>query len=52
MNTEHHNGASQPKGRDWRIHHSPLFWIGVALCLAAILIYVLSDDLTWRPITK
>jgi hypothetical protein len=35
--------------RDWRrIHHSPLFWIGVVLCLAAILIYVWSDDLAWR----
>jgi hypothetical protein len=36
--------------RDWRrIHHSPIFWIGIALCLAAIMIYVLSDDLAWRP---
>jgi hypothetical protein len=53
LNNGHRNGASQPKGRDWRrIHHSPLFWIGVALCLAAILIYVLSDDLSWRPVTK
>ena len=24
-------------------------WIGVALFLAAIAIYVLSDDLAWRP---
>jgi hypothetical protein len=37
--------------RDWRrIHHSPIFWIDVVLCLAGIAIYVLSDDLTWRPI--
>ncbi len=36
--------------RDWRrIHHSPMFWIGVVLCLSAIMIYVLSDDLAWRP---
>jgi hypothetical protein len=36
--------------RDWRrIHHSPVFWIGLVLCLAAIAIYVLSDDLAWRP---
>jgi hypothetical protein len=36
--------------RDWRrIHHSPIFWIGVVLCLSAIMIYVLSDDLAWRP---
>jgi hypothetical protein len=36
--------------RDWRrIHHSPLFWLGVVLFLAAIMIYVLSDDLSWLP---
>ncbi|MGM4891942.1 hypothetical protein [Tardiphaga sp. 839_C3_N1_4] len=29
------------------IHHSPLFWIGVVLCLAAIVIYVMSYDLSW-----
>ena len=35
---------------DWRrIHHSPLFWIGLAMCLAAIAIYLWSDDLSWRP---
>ena len=40
----------QNSGRDWRrIHHSPMFWIGVVMCLAAIMIYVLSDDLSWRP---
>ena len=31
------------------IHHSPIFWIGIALCLAAIAIYLWSDDLSWRP---
>jgi len=37
-------------GRDWRrIHHSPVFWIGIVLCLSAIMIYVWSDDLSWRP---
>ena len=25
------------------------FWIGVVLCLAAIVIYLWSDDLSWRP---
>ena len=40
----------QHPGRDWRrIHHSPIFWIGIVMCLAAITIYVLSDDLSWRP---
>jgi len=36
--------------RNWRnIHHSPLFWIGVFLFLAASAIYVLSDNLSLRP---
>ncbi|HEY0219980.1 MAG TPA: hypothetical protein VGC26_09500 [Afipia sp.] len=42
--------AKHPAPRDWRrIHHSPAFWIGVVLCLAAIAIYLWSDDLSWRP---
>ena len=32
-----------------RIHHSPLFWVGAVLFLAAIAIYVFSDDLSWLP---
>ena len=36
-----------PKRRP--IHHSPMFWIGLVLCLAAIAIYLWSDDLSWRP---
>jgi hypothetical protein len=40
----------KPDSRDRRpIHHSPIFWIGIALCLAAIAIYLWSDDLSWRP---
>ena len=31
------------------IHHSPIFWIGIVLCLAAIAIYLWSDDLSWQP---
>jgi hypothetical protein len=35
---------SETRPRDWRrIHHSPAFWTGIVLCLAAIMIYVLSD---------
>jgi hypothetical protein len=26
-----------------------MFWIGIVMCLAAIMIYVLSDDLSWQP---
>jgi hypothetical protein len=40
---------SNGKQRTRPIHHSPVFWIGVALFLAAITIYVLTDDLSWRP---
>ena len=39
----------KPPAREPRpIHHSPLFWIGTVLCLAAIAIYLWSDDLAWR----
>jgi hypothetical protein len=31
------------------IHHTPAFWLGIALCLVAIAIYLWSDDLSWRP---
>ena len=40
----------QRADRDWRrVHHSPFFWVGIVMCLAAITIYVLSDDLSWWP---
>jgi hypothetical protein len=46
-------GQDRGQNRDWRkIHHSPMFWIGVVMCLAAIMIYVLSDDLSWRPAAR
>ena len=31
------------------IHHSPWFWVGVAMFLVAILTYVFSEDLSLRP---
>jgi hypothetical protein len=41
----------KPASNDRRlIHHSPIFWIGIALCLAAIAIYLWSDDLSWQPV--
>ena len=54
MNSEDHDRNSPAANeRDrWRIHHSPVFWVGIVLCLAAILIYVWSDDLSWRPHTQ
>jgi hypothetical protein len=39
--------ASTPDRR--RIHHSPWFWVGVAMFLTAILTYVFSEDLSLRP---
>jgi hypothetical protein len=40
----------EPSKRHQRpIHHRPMFWIGLVLCLAAIAIYLWSDDLSWRP---
>jgi hypothetical protein len=44
--------AAQPdaRRRDWRrVHHSPLFWVGALLSLAAISVYVFSEDLSLRP---
>ncbi|WGJ13457.1 hypothetical protein QEV83_12195 [Methylocapsa sp. D3K7] len=50
----HQGGAGGQTGRpDWRrLHHSRLFWVGLAMMLLAITIYVLSDDLAWRPRLK
>lgn len=44
-------GAPRPAARSEqrRIHHSPLFWVGVAMFLAAIAIYVWSEDLSRLP---
>jgi hypothetical protein len=51
MKNSENRDTRRPNGRrDWRrIHHSPAFWMGVAVCLAAIMIYVLSEDLSWWP---
>ena len=51
MNSEDHDrNLPAANERNWRrIHHSPAFWVGLVLCLAAITIYVWSDDLSWRP---
>jgi hypothetical protein len=35
--------------REGRPSISPIFWIGLVMCLAAIAIYLWSDDLSWRP---
>jgi hypothetical protein len=44
------HGPARAQGRDWRrVHHSLWFQVGVAMCMAAILIYVFSEDLSLRP---
>jgi hypothetical protein len=46
MNSEDHNrNAPADEKRDWRrVHHSPVFWVGIVLCLAAIMIYGSSGN--------
>lgn len=45
------NDDQQDLGPGWkRLHHSPIFWVGVVLVLAAMLTYVFTMDLTTRPV--
>ena len=38
------------RGPDWRrVHHHRYFWVGVCLMLVAMGIYVMTEDLSWRP---
>lgn len=49
-NGPHQRTKPETPKRDWRrIHHSPLFWVGVLMFLAAIMTYVFSEDLSLRP---
>jgi hypothetical protein len=50
----HHGGAEGERASlNWRrLHHTRLFWVGLFMMLLAITIYVLSDDLAWRPRIK
>jgi hypothetical protein len=46
----HHHADEQKAAPAWkRVHHSWIFWVGVVLIFVAILTYVLSMDLAWRP---
>ena len=45
-----HDHTRHGDGRYWRqAHHDWRFWVGMVLMLAAITIYVLSDDLAFPP---
>ena len=39
--------ASRPRWK--RIHHSPFFWIAAAFILLAMTVYVVTDNLAFRP---
>jgi len=47
--TVHHDGHRAQVPYWKRVHHEWWFWIGLVLMLAAITIYVLSDDLSFLP---
>jgi hypothetical protein len=49
--TEHdheHHGDHEHRPRWQRVHHSWIFWVAVFLMLIAIIIYVMTGDLSWR----
>jgi len=49
-NGPHRRAPPNDPKRNWRrVHHSPWFWVGAAMFLAAILTYVFSEDLSLRP---
>ena len=51
--TDENDAGPTARRRDWRhVHHSPLFWAGVLMSLAAISVYVFSEDLSWRPVAS
>ena len=46
----HRRAKLDASRRNWRhVHHSPWFWVGVAMFLTAVLTYVFSEDLSLRP---
>jgi hypothetical protein len=53
MNDPHfqQHGGPHPTHRPaWkRLHHSPFFWVAAFFILAAMTIYVMTDNLALRP---
>ena len=44
------DGIPHGRGPYWkRAHHDWRFWVALLLMFAAIIIYVMSEDLAWRP---
>ena len=44
------SGPTKHFHRLQHIHRSPLFWIGAVIFLAAIALYIFSEDLSIRPV--
>jgi len=58
--SSHHHHHNRHESGDGGVHHNHVpywkrahsdwrFWIGVMLMFAAMIIYVMSGDLAWRP---
>jgi hypothetical protein len=45
-----HAGVHDHHTPAWmRLHHDWRFWVAVILMLGCMVIYLMSDDLAWRP---
>jgi len=55
MTDDQHHRGQKPEGRlshgpNWkRLHRHWYFWVGMFLMLAAVVIYVMTEDLAWVP---
>jgi len=49
--TNHHrSGRIAVHTPAWmRLHHDWRFWVAVILMFGAMVVYLMSDDLAWRP---
>jgi hypothetical protein len=47
---QQHGEPHHARGHDWkRLHHHWYFWVGMLLMVAALVIYVMTEDLAWVP---
>jgi len=47
---QHHGGPGYSHGHGWKhLHHRWYFWVGMVLMVAALVIYVMTEDLAWVP---
>lgn len=45
-----HREGSHPRGQGRnRLHHHWYFWVGMLLMVAALVIYIMTEDLAWVP---